>query len=220
MGSYGSTLELVLKGHPIGHKNRVSQDRWSLVAGSFTLKCVTVCQKIVVLQDRWSLMAVVSQERFHCIINTTSIQHCTVLHVGECIINTTSFNSDGHGPFLLLFTTWQLCSWCCYHHDQSPLVLVDLTNTTTITYYLVLFNEAKLSNLIQVSVFLADRHHMLFFLSRSWKVVSCDHWTTAWSLGRVVEHLMSDHCLGPGFKSRYNQVWGTLIMFILQVPRS
>ena len=48
----------------------VSQDRWSLVTGSFTLKFVTFCQKLVVLQDRWSLMTVVSQDRFHCTIYT------------------------------------------------------------------------------------------------------------------------------------------------------
>ena len=41
----------------------VSKDRWSLVTGSFTLKCVILCQRVVVLQDRWSLMAVVSHNR-------------------------------------------------------------------------------------------------------------------------------------------------------------
>ena len=30
---------LLLKDHPNGQKNMVSQDRWSLVTGSFTLKC-------------------------------------------------------------------------------------------------------------------------------------------------------------------------------------
>ncbi len=60
------TVEPVLKDRPIVHKNVVSQDRWSLVTGSFTLKFRTFCKKIVVLQDRWSLVAVVSQDRFHC----------------------------------------------------------------------------------------------------------------------------------------------------------
>ncbi len=46
-----STVEPMLEDHPIGHKNIVSQDRWSLVTGSFTLKC----PKLVALQDRWSL---------------------------------------------------------------------------------------------------------------------------------------------------------------------
>ncbi len=32
------TVEPVLEKHPIAHKNMVSQDRWSLVTGSFTLK--------------------------------------------------------------------------------------------------------------------------------------------------------------------------------------
>ncbi len=32
------TMKPVLKDHPIGHKNMVSQGRWSLVTGSFTLK--------------------------------------------------------------------------------------------------------------------------------------------------------------------------------------
>ncbi len=53
----------------------VSRDRWSLVTGSFTLKCVTFCQKLVVLQGRWSLMTVVSQDRFHCTRSTATLQH-------------------------------------------------------------------------------------------------------------------------------------------------
>ncbi len=60
------TVEPVLKDHPIGRKNVVCQDRWSLVTGSVILKCRFFCQKYVVCQDRWSLMAVVSQDRFHC----------------------------------------------------------------------------------------------------------------------------------------------------------
>ena len=45
----------------------VSQDRWSLLAGSATrtVKFRTFCQEYVVCQDRWSLMAVVSQYRFY-----------------------------------------------------------------------------------------------------------------------------------------------------------
>ncbi len=58
------TVEPVLKDHPIGHTNVVSQDRWSLVTGLITLKCRTFCQEYLVSQDRWSLMAVVSQDRF------------------------------------------------------------------------------------------------------------------------------------------------------------
>ncbi len=61
-----TTVETVLKDHPIGHKNMGSEDRWSLVTGSFTLKCRTFCQKLIVFQDRWFLMAVVSQDRLHC----------------------------------------------------------------------------------------------------------------------------------------------------------
>ncbi len=60
------TVKPALKDHPNGHKNMVSQDRWSLVTGSVTLKCGTFCKGYVVLQDRLSLMVVVSQERFHC----------------------------------------------------------------------------------------------------------------------------------------------------------
>ena len=61
-----STVEPVLKDHPIGPKNVVSQDRWSLVTGSVALKSGTFCQEYVVLQDRWSSVAVVAQYRFHC----------------------------------------------------------------------------------------------------------------------------------------------------------
>ncbi len=60
------TVESVLKDHPIGHKNVVCQARWSLVTGSFVLKCRSFCQSCVVCRDRWSLMAVVPQDRFHC----------------------------------------------------------------------------------------------------------------------------------------------------------
>ncbi len=61
------TVEPVFKDHPIHHTNVVCQDRWSLVTGSVMLKCRSFCQICVVFQDRWSLMAVVSQDRFHCI---------------------------------------------------------------------------------------------------------------------------------------------------------
>ena len=47
-----------------------SQHRWTLVTGSITLKFRTFwtfCQKYLVFQDRWSLMAVLFQDRFHCI---------------------------------------------------------------------------------------------------------------------------------------------------------
>ena len=60
------TVEPVLKDHPIGHENMVSQDRWSLVTGQFTLKSRVFCPKLLVLQERWSLLAVVSQDRFYC----------------------------------------------------------------------------------------------------------------------------------------------------------
>ncbi len=50
-----STVESVLRDHPIGHKNVVCQDKRSLVTGSVMLKCGSLCQKCVVCQDRWSL---------------------------------------------------------------------------------------------------------------------------------------------------------------------
>ncbi len=37
-GITGNTVEPVLKDHPIGHKNVVCQDRWSLVTGSIILE--------------------------------------------------------------------------------------------------------------------------------------------------------------------------------------
>ncbi len=57
-----TTIEPVLKNHPIVDINMISQGRWSLVTGSVTLKCRTY-QEYLVFQDRWSLMAVVSQDR-------------------------------------------------------------------------------------------------------------------------------------------------------------
>ena len=61
------TVEPVLIDHPICHKNVVCQDRWSLVTGSVILKCWSFYRKCVVCQDRLSLMALVSEDRFHCI---------------------------------------------------------------------------------------------------------------------------------------------------------
>ncbi len=54
------------------HKIMVSQDRWSLVTGSFTSKCRTFCQNLIVLQDRWSFVIVVSHDRFYCIATLIS----------------------------------------------------------------------------------------------------------------------------------------------------
>ena len=78
------TVEPVLKDCLIGHKNKVSQDRWSLVTGSFTLKCKT-CQSVVVLQDRWSVVAVISQGKF----SSTPLD-AKIHHVIQCIIDTRS----------------------------------------------------------------------------------------------------------------------------------
>ena len=41
-----NTVEPVLKDHPIGRKNVVCQDKWSLVTGSVILKCRSFCQKM------------------------------------------------------------------------------------------------------------------------------------------------------------------------------
>ncbi len=83
-----NTVEPVWKDHPIGHKNVVRQDRWSLVTGSVVLKCGSFCQKCVVCQDRWSLMAVVSQDRFHC------IQLLCIIHKYYSIILPKCFTLD------------------------------------------------------------------------------------------------------------------------------
>ncbi len=61
-----TVVEPVLKDYTMGHANVVSGDRWSLVAGSITLRCRTFRQKYVVFQCKWSFMPVVSQDRFHC----------------------------------------------------------------------------------------------------------------------------------------------------------
>ncbi len=61
------TEEPVLKDHPIGHENVVSQDKWSLVTGSATLKCVTFCQEYLVSQDKFYCIKVIS--RYNCCKN-------------------------------------------------------------------------------------------------------------------------------------------------------
>ncbi len=60
-------MELVMKDQSVRQKNVVSQDRWSLVTGSITLKCESFCQEYTILQVRWSLITMVSQDRFQCI---------------------------------------------------------------------------------------------------------------------------------------------------------
>ncbi len=76
-------VEPVLKDRPIGHKDMVSQGRWSLVTGSIALKSGT-CQEYVVLQDRWSLVAGISQDRFHCIIGTVKLSFFSTSVPGLC----------------------------------------------------------------------------------------------------------------------------------------
>ncbi len=50
-----------LTDHLVGHKTVTSQDRWSLVTASITLKCTrTFCLECAAFQDRWSVMAMVS----------------------------------------------------------------------------------------------------------------------------------------------------------------
>ncbi len=80
------TVEPFLKDCPIGHKNMVSQDRWSLVTGSVALKYGTFCHEYVVFQDSWSLMSVVSQDRFHCMC------HCS--HRCDISQNTHSITTE------------------------------------------------------------------------------------------------------------------------------
>ncbi len=65
-------VNTVLKDHRIGHKNVVSQDRWSLVTSSVTMKCIGISVRnihvhVIGLQDKWPPMAVVSQHSFQYI---------------------------------------------------------------------------------------------------------------------------------------------------------
>ncbi len=60
----GHTVEPVLKDHPRGHTNVVSED--GVFGGRFNSIEIYTCQEYLVFQDRWSFMAVVSQDRFHC----------------------------------------------------------------------------------------------------------------------------------------------------------
>ncbi len=93
------TVEPVLKDHPIGHKNVVGQDRWSLVTGSVVLKCRSFCHKYVVCQDRWSLMAVVSQDRFHCIY---SIRYFSLTEKACVYITTNPFSLAKKKVFMIV----------------------------------------------------------------------------------------------------------------------
>ncbi len=62
------TVEPVLKDHPIGHRNVVSQDRWSLVTVSVYWNVGPSAKNGWLLKTGGliMLMAVVSQDRFHC----------------------------------------------------------------------------------------------------------------------------------------------------------
>ncbi len=77
------TVELVLKDHPVVHKNVVCQDRWSLVTGSVILNCRSFCQKCMVCHCVPWQWAVVSQDRFHCTCTDTVeplLKECPIGH--------------------------------------------------------------------------------------------------------------------------------------------
>ena len=68
-------MEPVLKDHPMGHTDVVSQDWWSLATGSIYIGMWdlytrniqgSLYQEYLAFQDRGSLMAVVSEDRFYC----------------------------------------------------------------------------------------------------------------------------------------------------------
>ena len=82
------TVEPVLEDRPIGHKNVVSQDRWSLVTGSVAMKYRTLCQEYMVFQDRWSLMAVI------CLYTL----YCTLPDIDECEMRDTCEHNCINSP--------------------------------------------------------------------------------------------------------------------------
>ncbi len=127
------TVEPFLKAHPIGHKNVVCQDRWSLVIGSVLLKCTcrSFCWKCMVCRDRWSLMAVVSQDRFHC-NHVTSIGYLHVKFV-RCpiiILHCHSFHYKFHKIQVIQKLTMNLYRYSktCPHrlltrsHERQPVL--------------------------------------------------------------------------------------------------
>ncbi len=63
------------KDYPIGHRTVTGVFGDTFLQKKF-LKCGTFCHEYMVLQGRWLLMAVVSRERFHCIINRHYLKNC------------------------------------------------------------------------------------------------------------------------------------------------
>ncbi len=49
----------------------------------FVVKCMDVCQKIMVFQTRWSFMAVVSEDSLHCVAFLTYKSNIWNIHVPE-----------------------------------------------------------------------------------------------------------------------------------------
>ncbi len=124
------TVEPPLKDRPIDQTKLVSQDRWSLVIGSITLKCRT-CQEYLVFQDRWSLMAMVSQDRFHCITCCCSSSQWTCRlqssggsgRLGSCraISSPSCLSSPSSCSYCAISASSRLCSDSCCSRGR-PLV--------------------------------------------------------------------------------------------------
>ncbi len=69
----------------------VPQDRWSLETGSALLKCRSSCQEYPSLEDGWLLVAVVSQDRLHCITKSKVLyknMHIYVLPIAILVLKT------------------------------------------------------------------------------------------------------------------------------------
>ena len=103
-----TTVEPVLKSHRIGHSNIVSQDRWSLVTGSITLKYRT-CQEYLVFKTG-GVMAVVSQDRFSLSVKLIWSDH---LHERPPVLKDHTFLAER--------PTFRY-NWACH---QRPPVLTD-----------------------------------------------------------------------------------------------
>ncbi len=142
------TVEPVLKDHPIGHKIMATQDRWSLGTSSFTLKCVTFCQTVVVLPDRWSLMAVVCEDRFHC----THMAFWIQMWCFECNLQTWRFEDrypygvlDANMMFRIqIFFPLYLFFRIFFYYCSGPFSLVYIT----IAVYVLKNNVLVLNHLV------------------------------------------------------------------------
>ena len=162
-----NTVEPVFKDHPIGHKNVVSQDRWSQGTGSIILKHRSLGQKWVVAQDRWSLKTgftvhSTSDATFLtscCTQIYVKVQHIlhSVVMEDEILVGTGSLGTCFMDSLHVLYKTSQCV--LCLHCLEGPLAWQTDLEMQGSLYFTNLYIRATL--IIRLNKKTSSRSHRL-----------------------------------------------------------